>query len=197
MSNTSEKTRMLAFMGILTAIVAVLQWMASVIAFGPFSITLALSPIIIGAAMYDWKAGAWLGTVFGIVVLLTNATAFLEVSIPATIVVCILKGALAGAAAAAVYKVLEKKNTYLAVMAAAIVCPVVNTGVFLLGCLVFFYNTVSSWVDPEKYSSVLVYMILGLVGVNFLVELVTNLFLSTVIVRILNIIKKPSVQAST
>ena len=195
MSNTGEKTRMLAFMGILTAIVAVLQWMASVIAFGPFSITLALSPIIIGAAMYDWKAGAWLGTVFGIVVLITNAAAFLAVSIPATIIVCILKGALAGAAAAIVYKLLEKKNTYVAVIAAAIVCPVVNTGVFLLGCLVFFYDTVSSWVDPEKYASVGAYMILGLVGINFVVELVTNLFLSTVIVRILNIVRKP-VQAN-
>lgn len=195
MSNTQEKTRMLAFMGILTAIVAVLQWMASVIAFGPFSITLALSPIIIGAAMYDWKAGAWLGTVFGIVVLLTNAQAFLAVSIPATIIVCILKGALAGAAAAIVYKLLENKNTYAAVMAAAIVCPVVNTGVFLLGCLVFFYDTVSSWVDPEKFASVGAYMILGLVGVNFIVELVTNLFLSTIIVRILNIVKKPALQA--
>lgn len=183
---------MLAFMGILTAIVAVLQWMASVIAFGPFSITLALSPIIIGAAMYDWKAGAWLGTVFGIVVLITNAAAFLAVSIPATIIVCILKGALAGAAAAIVYKLLEKKNVYVAVIAAAIVCPVVNTGVFLLGCLVFFYDTVSSWVDPEKYASVGAYMILGLVGINFVVELVTNLFLSTVIVRILNIVRKPA-----
>ena len=192
MSNTQDKTRMLAFMGILTAIVAVLQWMASVIAFGPFSITLALSPIIIGAAMYDWKAGAWLGTVFGIVVLITNAAAFLAVSIPATIIVCILKGALAGAAAAIVYKLLEKKNVYVAVIAAAIVCPVVNTGVFLLGCLVFFYDTVSSWVDPEKYASVGAYMILGLVGINFVVELVTNLFLSTVIVRILNIVRKPA-----
>ena len=181
---------MLAFMGILTAIVAVLQWMASVIAFGPFSITLALSPIIIGAAMYDWKAGAWLGTVFGIVVLITNAAPFLAVSIPATIIVCILKGALAGAAAAIVYKLLEKKNTYVAVIVAAIVCPIVNTGVFLLGCLVFFYDTVSSWVDPEKYASVGAYMILGLVGINFVVELVTNLFLSTVIVRVLSIIKK-------
>ena len=196
MSNTHEKTRMLALMGILTAIVAVLQWMASVIAFGPFSITLALSPIIIGAAMYDWKAGAWLGTVFGVVVLITNAAAFLAVSIPATIIVCILKGALAGAAAAVVYKLLEKTNTYVAVIAAAIVCPVVNTGVFLLGCLVFFYDTVSSWVDPEKYASVGAYMILGLVGINFVVELVTNLFLSTIIVRILNIVQKPSQKVS-
>ncbi len=64
MSKTKEKTLMLAVMGVLTAIVIVLQALAIGIRFGTFSITLVLVPIVVGAALYGWKAGAWLGLVF-------------------------------------------------------------------------------------------------------------------------------------
>ena len=195
MSNTREKTRMLAMMGILTAIVIVLQALAIGIRFGMFNITLVLIPIVVGAAMYGWKAGAWLGFVFGVVVLMTDAAAFMAVSVPGTIITCILKGVLAGAAAAAVYKLIEKKNSWLAILAAAIVCPIVNTGVFLLGCVIFFYDTISEWAAGAGFANVGAYMIGGLVGINFLVEMAINLCLSTVIVRLLSIVKKPSVEA--
>ena len=56
--------RTIVGMGVLTALVIVLQAIGSVIRFGTFSITLVLAPIIIGAALYGWKAGAWLGFVF-------------------------------------------------------------------------------------------------------------------------------------
>ena len=186
---------MLAFMGILTAIVIVLQAMAIGIRFGTFSITLVLVPIVVGAAMYGWKAGSWLGLVFGIVVLFTDAGAFLAVSVPGTVITCILKGMLAGAVAAVVYKLLEKKNPWLAILGAAVVCPIVNTGVFLLGCVLFFYNTISEWAAGAGFASVGAYMIVGFVGLNFLVELAINLCLSTVIVRILSIVKKPALEA--
>ena len=194
MSNTREKTRMLAMMGILTAIVIVLQALAIGIRFGVFNITLVLIPIVVGAAMYGWKAGAWLGFVFGVVVLLTDAEVFLAVSVPGTIITCILKGVLAGAAAAAVYKLIEKKNGWLAILAAAIVCPIVNTGVFLLGCLIFFYGTISEWAAGAGFANVGAYMIVGFVGLNFLVEMAINLCLSTVIVRLMSVVKKPSLE---
>ena len=66
----SEKTRRLTGLALMTAIIVVLQVVASFVKFGPFPITLALAPIIIGAALYGPKAGAYLGGVFGIVVLL-------------------------------------------------------------------------------------------------------------------------------
>ena len=195
MTNTREKTRMLSFMGILTAIVIVLQALAIGIRFGTFSITLVLVPIVVGAALYGWKAGAWLGLVFGVVVLFTDAGAFLAVNVPGTIITCILKGVLAGAASAAVYKLLEKKNSWIAILLSAIVCPIVNTGVFLLGCLIFFFDTVSEWAAGFGYESLGAYFIFGLVGLNFLVEMAINLCLSTVIVRILSIVKKPALEA--
>ena len=155
------------------------------IKFGPFNITLALTPIIIGAALYGWQAGAILGGVMGIVVLITNAQAFLAISVFGTILTCILKSALAGLAAGMVYKLLAKKNRTAAVVTAAFVTPIVNTGVFLLGCIVFFLDTIKTWAGSD---SVAHYMIVGLVGTNFIIELVVNLALSSVIVRILDVV---------
>ena len=51
----------------------ILQLLGSFIKIGPVSISLVLIPIVIGAAVYGLKTGAWLGLVFGIVVLLAGA----------------------------------------------------------------------------------------------------------------------------
>ena len=48
---TREQITKLVLTGILAAIVVVLQYFSSYIKFGPFSITLALVPIIVGAAI--------------------------------------------------------------------------------------------------------------------------------------------------
>lgn len=194
MSNTREKTLMLTTLGLLSAVVVVLQIVASYVKFGPFSITLAIMPIIVGGAMYGWKGGAWLGFVFGIVVLLTDGTVpiLMAVNAPATIVICLLKGMLAGAAAAAVYKLLESKNNWLAIIAASLVCPIVNTSLLVIGLLLFFYNTLTEWAAGQNMLS---YIIFGMVGLNFVVETVANLLLSTVIDRVIKVVKRPATQA--
>ena len=90
-------TRTLTGVAIFTAIVIVLQSFSAVIRFGPFSITLALIPIVVGAALYGHWAGAWLGFVFGMVVLLSgDAGPFLAVNPLGTILTVLLKGAGAG-----------------------------------------------------------------------------------------------------
>lgn len=182
-----QKTKTMVGVGLLTAIVVVLQAMAVGIRFGVFNISLVLVPIVVGAALYGYKAGAWLGFVFSIVVLFTDAGAFLAVSVPGTIITVILKGTLAGLAAGLVYKLVEKKNRYLAVLAAAIVCPIVNTGIFLLGCLVFFLETINGWGVAAGFENVGAYLIFGMVGVNFLIEMGVNIVLSSVIVRLIRI----------
>lgn len=188
MSNTTKK---IVGVGLFTAIVVVLQVLAVVIRpSGVFNISLVLVPIVVGAAMYGYKAGAWLGFVFGVVVLLTDANAFLIVNIPGTIITCIFKGVLAGLAAGLVYLALEKKNQIVAVFVSAIVCPIVNTGVFLLGCRIFFIDTINEWSAALGYASAGAYMILGLVGVNFLIEMALNIVLSSVIVKIIAIGKR-------
>ena len=139
MSQKNTNTQKIVGLGLFTAIVVVLQLMGSFIKFGTFSISLVLVPVVIGAALYGAGAGAWLGFVFGVVVLLSgDAAAFLGVNALGTVLTVLVKGALAGYVSGLVYKALENKNRTLAVALAAVTCPVVNTGVFLIGCLLFF-----------------------------------------------------------
>lgn len=184
-TNRTFDTKTIVGLGLLTAIVIVLQAMAIGIRFGVFTITLVLVPIVVGAALYGWKAGAWLGFVFGVVVLFTDAGAFLAVNVPGTIVTCILKGTLAGAAAGLVYSLLEKKNKVAGVIVAGIASPVVNTGIFLLGCSIFFIDTIKEWATGAGFENVGTYMITSFVGLNFVIELVINLVLSSAIVAII------------
>ncbi len=186
-----KNTRLITGLGVFTAIVLVLQLTGAAIKFGVFSITLTLAPIIVGAALYGIGAGAWLGLVFGVAVLISgDAAPFLAVSPAGTVVTVLLKGALAGVAAAAVYKAVEKKNTFAAVIVSGITAPVVNTGVFVIGCLVFFMPTINEWAAAAGVESAGKFIITGMVGINFLVELAVNLVLSTVIVRIIEVLRK-------
>ena len=73
--------RNLVLTGILAAIVVVLQIFSGYIRFGPFSITLALVPIIVGGALCGPLSGAFLGLVFGTVVLINDAGAFLAINV--------------------------------------------------------------------------------------------------------------------
>lgn len=177
--------------GLLTAIVVVLQFVSMALRFGTFSITLTLVPIVVGAALYGWKTGAWLGFVFGVAVLLTgDAAAFLTINIPGTIGTVLVKGAAAGLLAGLVYRLIAKKNQVAAVFISSITAPIVNTGIFLLGCRLFFYDTVAAWGAGLGFENTFVYMIVGLVGINFLIELGVNLVLNPAIVMIIKVAKK-------
>ena len=186
-----QKTKKLVGVGLMTAIVIVLQALAVMIRpTGIFNISLVLVPIVVGAALYGYKAGAWLGFVFSMVVLFTDTAAFMAISIPGTIITVLVKGTAAGLVAGLVYLLLEKTNRYLAVIVAAIVCPVVNTGLFLVGCRLFFMDTINGWAAASGYASAGTYMIMALVGVNFLIEMGVNIVLSSVIMQIIRIGKK-------
>lgn len=189
---SKSKTEQLVGLALFTAIVAVLQLLGSFIKFGPFSISLVLIPIVVGAALYGYKAGVWLGFVFGVVVLLSgDAAPFYAINPGGAILTVLLKGILAGLCAGLVYTLLEKKNKYLAVITAAIVCPVVNTAVFLVGCFIFFLEAITEWAGTAAFGpEVLSYMIVSLVGLNFVFELISDIILSPAVLRIISIVKK-------
>ena len=186
----SEKIHKLVGIGLLTALVAVVYFLTMGITVGPFNITFALIPIVVGAALYGWAAGGWLGLVFGAMVLFTGgANAFLVINVPGTIITVLVKGAAAGLVPGLIYKALENKNRWAATICAAAAAPIVNTGIFLLGCLAFFMGTINEWAAGAGVENAGVYMVTAFVGVNFLVELGANLLLSSVIVRIVDIVK--------
>ena len=180
-------TETLVLGAILTALVVILQYLGQFIRFGPFAISLVLVPIVIGAAVCGPKVSTWLGFVFGLVVLMTDAAAFYAISVPGTVVTVLVKGAACGLVAGLVYRALERFNRYVAVAVAAILCPIVNTGIFLLGCVLFFFEAIQSWGMDAGFGTAIEYMFLGLAGGNFLFELGFNLVLSPMIVRLLRI----------
>ena len=188
MKESKVNIKNLALTGLLTAIVVVLQYLAVFLRLnGLFSVSLVLVPIVIGAALCGKRAGAWLGFVFSVMVFVTgDATLFLGINFWGTIITVLLKGMLAGFLTALVYQLVAKYNRYVAVIVGAVVCPIVNTGIFLLGSRLFFYDTISQWAVAEGLP-VGVYMLVGLVGLNFVFELLVNVILAPVIVRLVDV----------
>ena len=192
----NEKTRRLTGLALMTAIIIVLQVVASFIKFGPFTITLALAPIIIGAALYGAGAGAWLGGVFGVVVLIACVAGWdaggniLFTANPLlTAALCIVKGAAAGFVSGLVFRGLSRRSPMGAAITAGIVCPVVNTGIFVAALILLFPDTLTAWATAEG-KDIVTYVILVLTGVNFVLELAINLVLSTVIARVVGVRKQ-------
>lgn len=183
----SDRIRRLTYLALLTAIVFVLQISFSAIRIGVFSVTLVLLPVVLGAALCGPIAAGWLGFVFSVAVLVSgDANLFLAIDPLGTVVTVILKGTIAGLITGLVFWLLSKKNRYLAVIVSAAVCPIVNTGIFLVGCNLFFFDTISAGAAAEGFDNPFMYAITFFVGFNFLFELAYNVIFSPVLYRLLN-----------
>ncbi|MDR2501947.1 MAG: ECF transporter S component [Oscillospiraceae bacterium] len=175
----------LLLLALFTAIVVVLQLAGAFIRLGTFSVSLVLMPIVVGAALCGALSGGWLGFVFGLAVLLSgDAAAFIQINPAGTVAVVLLKGALAGLASGAVYKLTSRKNKTLAAIISAITAPIVNTGVFTIGCYLFFLPALTEWAAGAGFASATPYIFTMLIGLNFFFELGVNLVLCPVIVRL-------------
>lgn len=189
------KVKRMAGIALLMALVIVLQFVGSMIPpVGGFSISLVLIPIVLGAAVYGPKAGALLGATFGVIVII-NCITGMDVGgamvFQANPVLCILvvlgKGILAGLASGLIYKLLRYWNGYVAMILAAIICPVVNTGVFVACMMTFFTDVLAVWAGGGE---IIAYVLSGLVLCNFVPELIINVVFSPFGQRILDTIKK-------
>ena len=186
--NSKRKIEVITLGAALTALVVVLQLIGASIRFGTFSVSLVLIPIVIGAATCGKYIGAWLGFVFGMAVLLSgDAALFMGISDYGTIITVLLKGTACGFIAGLVYELLAKKSKTLGAVVSAIVCPIVNTGIFVLGCFVFFKDFIASGAGNQN---LFIYTITVFVGLNFVFELLVNLVLCPAVVRIIQVIRK-------
>ncbi len=182
----SLNIRKMTYLALFTALVFLLQFISLFMRGPMFSLTFVLVPIVIAVALCGFGAGPWLGLVFGVAVLATgDANVFLAIHPLGTVITVLLKGVLAGTAAAIVYSVLERFNRYVAVAVAAITAPVVNSGIFFLGCLTFFMDYVES-LTPAGGNAVM-FIITGFIGTNFIIEVAVNLILVPAIYRIIEI----------
>lgn len=189
MKNTRKKTfdtYKLTLIAIMTAVVVVLQTFIR-IPIANLSIAITLVPIVVGAVICGPLCGLWLGAVTGFIILMSGeAAAFLAFSIPGTIITVMLKGMLCGFVPGLTFKLLKNANKYLAVVISSVLCPIVNTLVFILGVVVFFLHDITVWASSEGVST-FVFIIFGLVGINFLIEFTINLVFCPIIYRIINL----------
>lgn len=190
-----KKTVQLAQLSILAALIVVLQLMSYGIKIGTFNLSLVLIPLVVGGVLFGARSGAVLGFIFGVVVVICCITGMdiggnvlWNVNPWLTALVCLLKGTAAGFAGGAVAQLFRKANKpFLGVLAAAIVVPIVNTGLFVLGMWFLFRDTLTAWAGGQEIVS---YVFVGLIGVNFLVEFAINLVLSPVTERIVTAVRR-------
>jgi len=108
--------------------------------------------------------------------------------------ICLGKGAAAGWAAGIVFQMLAKKSGFWASIAAAAVAPVANTGLFILGGLTLVSGTLEANLAAFGADSVLIFLVIGCAGINFLVEFGINMVLSPAIYRIISVLRKKVVR---
>ena len=194
--NRNKKILETVELAMLIALVVVLQLISAIIPpiGGTVSITLTLVPVVVGAILFGKKGGICLGTAFGVIVLLNCITgldiggSILWNSNPFfTALICLVKGIAAGIVPALVYSLFKGKKPYFSALMSALVAPIMNTGLFICGMILFFMDTLNAWAGG---SNVVIYVLFVLAGTNFLVELLINVILTPTIVRIVNVVKR-------
>ncbi|MBQ8439486.1 MAG: ECF transporter S component [Clostridia bacterium] len=202
--NASKRKQSILYMvelAVLTAIVLVLQITGAAIRI-PFlgtSVSLVLIPIALGAMLLGPAAGAWLGFVFGAITYIMGGvmgldpfTLFLFQAHPiVTAGICFIKSTLAGFLAGWVYKLLRDKKPLFAVFLSAMLVPVVNTGIFVLGCLAII-GTIEGYIDFIGLSgtSALYFIFILCAGLNFVFEFVVNTIFSPALKRVIDVVSK-------
>ena len=191
-----QETKKLVVTGLLAAIVVVLQTFASAIRIGQFNLTLSLIPIIIGAILYGPAVGGFLGGVFGVVVIIgvlsgtePMSTMMFETNPVMTVFLCMIKGIMAGVMSGLVYKALENKNELVATGAAAIIAPIMNTGIFSILVYTVFSDVLNHFAEALGFPNGGKFLLVGIIGTNFLFELFTNVIVVPVVARILKVVK--------
>ncbi|MBQ8850244.1 MAG: ECF transporter S component [Clostridia bacterium] len=196
----NQKILYMVELAMLTALVVVLQIFGGFFKIGPFSLSLVLIPVVIGSVVLGAKGGAILGAVFGLVVVIQCAMGIdaggailMSINPFLTVLICMVKGTAAGFVPGIVYHAIvgkkQESNVRMVTGAviAAVSAPIVNTGLFVIGLSAFFNSTLVEWAGG---ANVMLYIITGLVGINFLIEFFINVVVSPAISTIIKVTTK-------
>ncbi len=200
MKKQTQKTKAIALMGILTALLLIMAFTPlGYLKVGAISISLLMIPVALGGIALGPVAGAILGTIFGITSFAqcfgadVFGTFLMELNPFFTFVMCIGARALAGFLAGLIAKAFQTlslrvkhKETVTSVgYAVTGLCAALFNTVFFMGCLIlFFWNntkfleTMESWgITTENLAK----FFAAFVGVNALVEAAAGLVITAAI----------------
>lgn len=180
-------------MAVLLALVLVLQIFGGSITIGAVQLNFTLIPIVLGAMFYGPIVGGILGLSCGVVVLvqvimgLVPFYTLIWTNDPVvTTLTCLVKTTAAGVLAGFVFDWLSKKNAILAVFVASAIVPIVNTMLFVIGCL---FMTGSVY-DMAGEQNVLVFILVSIVTFNFFIELAVNMVVAPALHTVYKVLKK-------
>ncbi len=202
MNNKLFSAKNVALLGILIALVIVLQLFASAIPMFGVTLNFSLIPIALAGIMLGAFGGALVGLVCGLVVFITMAvmggepsTAFLFQTNPAILtLMCIGKTTIAGFVSGFIYSLIAKKKTpkkiAVATVISSLVIPIINSGIYMLG-MVLMKGSVAEFLALSSSTAGVVFaVVFGIIWLNFLLEVVITAIFTPIIYRVLKVIKR-------
>ncbi len=174
--NKQQNIRRIAGIAVLSALTIILTIVSNYIIIAGVSINLSLVPIVLAAIIYGPYAGFFVGLINGGFVML-SAQAFFAISPVGTVIVCLLKTSIAGLVSGYIYRLIVRFNEIVSTFVASLIVPVVNTGLFIIGSLIFFKGSFGSLISI-------------FISLNFIIEFAINLLLAPAIIRIIKAVKK-------
>lgn len=195
-SKRRARTVYLAQLGLLLAVVVVLQYIGNFIPVVA-GINLTLIPIVVGAALLGPTGGLILGLACGVMTLFTPmAQGIMSYSWIMAILICLGKTGLAGYAAGWLYRWIAKKNRHVGIAVASVATPIINTGVFVAGCAVLVdyfisnpnggFGVVAEGTSAGAFFGIICVMI----APNFIIEFLANAIASTAIYQVVKVLEK-------
>ena len=185
--------RQVTGIAVLLALVIVLQAALGSISIGAVTLNFTLIPIVLGGILFGSVAGAILGFACGVVVLIqvmiggSPFYTLIWANDPVvTTLTCLVKSTVAGYLGGLAYKLISKKQPIVALFVASAIVPIVNTGLFIVGCL-FMFDSVHTITGGQN---LLVFILVGLVTFNFFIELAINMVFAPAINRVIKTIKR-------
>ncbi len=191
--------RNIAALGILLALVIVLQAFGGSFSIGLVTLNFSLIPIVLGALVLGPLAGAILGFANGVVVLVQVITApagfyyiIWTYSPLVTTLICLVKTTVAGFAGGLLFRLISRKNTYVATFVASAAVPVINTTLFVLGCLCMPDTIAMFQSGMQDYNgmNIFVFICVALVTFNFFIELAINLLVSPALYSVFRVVDR-------
>ena len=177
--NKRITTQQIVGTGLLLALEIIFQIIGNYLQIGPVNINLSLVTVVLGAVLYGPLSGAVLGFFNGLIVLLSPSTIaiFMPISPIGTVIACLLKCTIAGLVAGLLFKLFENKNNLIGLIIASLLVPIINTGIFSIVCLLFFRPFLESGVS-EAFPNIGAFLIFGVIGINFIVEIISTAVIS-------------------
>ena len=198
MNSKFFSARNVALLGILIALVIVLQLFASAIPMFGVTLNFSLIPIALAGILMGYLGGAIVGFACGLVVFITMAvmgqepsTAYFFQTNPVILtLMCIGKTTIAGLVSGLFYKLIEKKNKTIAVGVGALVIPTLNTGIYMLG-IVLMKESAAEFMGLTSSSAGVVFsVVFGLIWLNFVLEMVINTIFTPILHRVIKALDK-------